>query len=108
VVTVLLDASIRRERFQRTIVSTAAARCRPLMPISRRHPSPLREFVAAARYSRPVNCQLHGCFDDQTVSIAALDKRQGPAIARKPLWLLVPVKRVELPTFALRMRCSTN
>jgi len=23
-------------------------------------------------------------------------------------WNLVPVKRVELPTFALRMRCSTN
>ena len=30
------------------------------------------------------------------------------ATARVAFWNLVPVKRVELPTFALRMRCSTN
>lgn len=35
--------------------------------------------------------------------------KKGPeASASGPLSLLVPVKRVELPTFALRMRCSTN
>ena len=34
-------------------------------------------------------------------------KKKGP-LTCEPLKTLVPARRVELPTFALRMRCSTN
>ncbi len=38
---------------------------------------------------------------------AALDEVDQPG-GQYALTQLVPVRRVELPTFALRMRCSTN